>query len=82
MIKNRLTSYSSWKSLIENAIVNTSALFEYLPGRIWTGAAQLAWLKKYNITKSIILDVKLIAFLTHLPCLLTLLLFICLGMGL
>ena len=45
------------------AVVNTSALLKYLPGRIWTYTAQLAWLKKYNISKSIILYVNLICIL-------------------
>ena len=45
------------------AIVNTSALLKYLPGRIWTYTAQLVWLKKYNISKSIILYVNLICIL-------------------
>jgi uncharacterized membrane protein YbhN (UPF0104 family) len=45
------------------AIVNTSGLFKYLPGRIWVFTAQLAWLKKYNISKSIILHVNMICIL-------------------
>jgi hypothetical protein len=45
------------------AIVNTSALFKYLPGRIWAYTAQLVWLKKYNISKSIILYVNLLCIL-------------------
>ena len=42
------------------AVVNASGLFKYLPGRIWTFTAQLAWLKKYDISKPIILYVNLI----------------------
>jgi len=42
------------------AVVNASGLFKYLPGRIWTFTAQLVWLKKYDISKPIILYVNLI----------------------
>lgn len=42
------------------AIVNASGLFKYLPGRIWTFTAQLVWLKKYDISKPVILYVNLI----------------------
>ncbi len=45
------------------AVVNSSGLLKYLPGRIWTYAAQLVWLKKYNISKSAILYVNLICIL-------------------
>ena len=45
------------------AVVNASGLFKYLPGRIWTYTAQLFWLKKYNISKPIILYVNLICIL-------------------
>jgi len=48
------------------AVVNASGLFKYLPGRIWTYTAQLLWLKKYNISKSIILYVNLICILGSL----------------
>jgi len=34
------------------AMLYASGLFRYLPGRIWTYAAQFAWLNKYGITKS------------------------------
>jgi hypothetical protein len=40
--------------------VNASGLFKYLPGRIWTFTAQLVWLKKYDISKPVILYVNLI----------------------
>ena len=42
------------------AVVNASGLFKYLPGRVWTYTAQLLWLKKYNISKPVILYVNLI----------------------
>ncbi len=42
------------------AVVNASGLLKYLPGRIWTFTAQLAWLKKYDISKPVILYVNLI----------------------
>ncbi len=42
------------------AVVNASGLLKYLPGRIWTYTAQLLWLKKYNISKPVILYVNLI----------------------
>lgn len=45
------------------AVVNASGLFKYLPGRIWTYTAQLAWLKKYNISKPVILYVNLICLI-------------------
>ena len=45
------------------AVVNSSGLLKYLPGRIWTYTAQLLWLKKYNISKPIILYVNLICIL-------------------
>jgi uncharacterized membrane protein YbhN (UPF0104 family) len=45
------------------AVVNASGLFKYLPGRIWTYAAQLLWLKKYGISKPIILYVNVICML-------------------
>ena len=48
------------------AVVNASGLFKYLPGRIWTYTAQLSWLKKYSISKSIILYVNLICILGSL----------------
>lgn len=48
------------------AIVNASGLFKYLPGRIWTYTAQLLWLKKYGISKSIVLYVNLICILGSL----------------
>ncbi len=48
------------------AVVNASGLFKYLPGRIWTYATQLLWLKKYDISKSIILYVNLICILGSL----------------
>lgn len=49
-----------FKSLI---IVNASGILKYLPGRIWTYTAQLLWLKKYNISKSVILYVNIICLL-------------------
>jgi uncharacterized membrane protein YbhN (UPF0104 family) len=42
------------------AVVNASGLLKYLPGRIWTYTAQLVWLKKYGISKPVILYVNLI----------------------
>lgn len=42
------------------AVVNASGPLKYLPGRIWTYTAQLVWLNKYNIPKSIVLYVNLI----------------------
>jgi hypothetical protein len=48
------------------AVVNSSGLLKYLPGRVWTYTAQLVWLKKYGISKSIILYVNLICVLGSL----------------
>ena len=48
------------------AVVNASGLLKYLPGRVWTYTAQLVWLKKYGISKSIILYVNLICILGSL----------------
>jgi len=48
------------------AVVNSSGLLKYLPGRVWTYTAQLVWLKKYGISKSIILYVNLICILGSL----------------
>jgi hypothetical protein len=48
------------------AVVNSSGLLKYLPGRVWTYTAQLLWLKKYGISKSIILYVNLICILGSL----------------
>jgi uncharacterized membrane protein YbhN (UPF0104 family) len=45
------------------AIVNSSGLLKYLPGRIWTFSAQLLWLKKYDISPSLIFYVNLICVL-------------------
>jgi len=45
------------------AVVNSSGLLKYLPGRIWTYTAQLLWLKKYGISKSVILYVNMICVL-------------------
>ena len=45
------------------AVVNGSGILKYLPGRIWTYTAQMVWLKKYNISKSVILYVNLICIL-------------------
>lgn len=45
------------------AVVNSSGLLKYLPGRIWTYTAQVLWLKKYGISKSVILYVNLICIL-------------------
>jgi uncharacterized membrane protein YbhN (UPF0104 family) len=45
------------------AIVNTSGLFKYLPGRIWIYTAQLVWLKKYGISKAVIFYANLICVL-------------------
>ncbi len=45
------------------AVVNASGLLKYLPGRIWTYTAQLLWLKKYDISKPVILYVNLICML-------------------
>ena len=45
------------------AVVNSSGLLKYVPGRIWTYTAQLLWLKKYGISKSIVLYVNLICIL-------------------
>lgn len=45
------------------AVVNASGLLKYLPGRIWIYTAQLLWLKKYNIPKSLVLYVNLICTL-------------------
>lgn len=42
------------------AVVNTSGLLKYLPGRIWTYTAQLIWLKKYGISKPVILYINFI----------------------
>jgi len=42
------------------AVVNASGLLKYVPGRIWTYTAQLLWLEKYNISKSLVLYVNLI----------------------
>ena len=48
------------------AVVNSSGLFKYLPGRIWTYTAQLLWLKKYGVSKSVILYVNLICILASI----------------
>jgi hypothetical protein len=45
------------------AIVNTSGLLKYLPGRIWIYTAQLVWLQSYGISKSKILYANLICIL-------------------
>ncbi len=37
------------------SVVNASSLLKFLPGKIWIYTAQLAWLKKYSISKSKIL---------------------------
>ena len=37
------------------SIANTSGLLRYVPGKIWIYTAQLAWLKKYGISKTKIL---------------------------
>lgn len=42
------------------AVVNGSGLLKYLPGRIWTYTAQLLWLNKFNISKSLILYVNVL----------------------
>jgi uncharacterized membrane protein YbhN (UPF0104 family) len=48
------------------AVVNASGLLKYLPGRIWTYAAQLVWLKKYGISKPLILYVNAICILASI----------------
>jgi uncharacterized membrane protein YbhN (UPF0104 family) len=48
------------------AVVNSSGLLKYLPGRIWTYTAQLLWLKKYGISKSRVLYVNLVCILGSL----------------
>src|ERR1700690_3968960 len=45
------------------AVVNASGLLRYLPGRVWTYTAQLIWLKKYGVSKSVVLYVNLICIL-------------------
>ncbi len=45
------------------AIVNTSGLLKYLPGRVWTYTAQLLWLDKYGISKTMVLHVNLVCIL-------------------
>lgn len=62
-----------WKSIIRRqpgcagitlrqitAILYASGLFRYLPGRIWTFTAQSLWLKKYGITKSLIIYINVV----------------------
>lgn len=62
-----------WKVIINNqrgrqeistsellAILNSSGLFRYLPGRMWTIMAQSLWLKKYGITKPLVLYINLV----------------------
>jgi uncharacterized membrane protein YbhN (UPF0104 family) len=41
-------------------ILFASGLFRYLPGRIWTLTTQSLWLKKYGITKSLVLYINLV----------------------
>lgn len=45
------------------AVVNSSSLGKYLPGKVWTFAAQMLWLKKYGVSKSLILYVNLICLI-------------------
>lgn len=45
------------------AVVNASGLLKYLPGRVWTYTAQILWLKKYGVSKPVILYVNLICML-------------------
>lgn len=45
------------------AILLASGMFRYLPGRIWTVAAQLVMLKKYGISKALVIYINLICML-------------------
>lgn len=45
------------------AILYASGLFRYLPGRIWTFTAQSLWLKKYGITKSLIIYINVVCII-------------------
>lgn len=42
------------------AVVNASGFLKYIPGRIWTYTAQLTWLRKYDISQSLIIYVNII----------------------
>ena len=48
------------------AIVNTTALTKYLPGKIWSFAFQMYWLTKLGLTKSLIVYVNLINMLVSM----------------
>ena len=45
------------------AVVNASGLLKYLPGRVWTYTAQILWLKKYGVSRPVILYVNLICMI-------------------
>jgi hypothetical protein len=54
-------------SFVESAIIiNTSALLKYLPGRIWTYTAQLLWLSKKGISKTLFMYISLICILSSI----------------
>lgn len=42
------------------AILFASGLFRYLPGRVWTFASQLLWLRKYGVSAATVLSVNLV----------------------
>lgn len=42
------------------AVVNASGFLKYIPGRIWTYTAQLAWLRKYDISQTLIIYINII----------------------
>lgn len=48
------------------AIIFSSGLVRYIPGRMWTVAAQFLWMKKYDITKSTIFYINLVCMFQFL----------------
>jgi glycosyltransferase 2 family protein len=51
-------------SFIESfSIVNASALFKYVPGKIWTYAVQVLWCKNRDIPKTITVYINILVFI-------------------
>jgi hypothetical protein len=48
------------------AVLNTSGLLKYLPGRVWTYGAQMIWLAKHGISKGKVVYINLLCLLCSL----------------
>jgi len=60
---NKFSGKNKVSFLESFSIVNTSALFKYIPGRIWSYAAQVLWCKRRNIPKTRTVYINILVFI-------------------